>query len=89
MQYHKSRWYPGAIERLKTLLDKDPQFTRRDAAMFYLADSYDKVGRPAEALPYYDRLIKEFEKSEFLDKAQARVTAIRAEMDKKSGAVPQ
>ena len=89
MQYHKSRWYPGAIERLKTLLDKDPQFTRRDSAMFYLADSYDKVGRPAEALPYYDRLIKEFEKSEFLDKAQARVTAIRAEMDKKTGAVPQ
>ncbi len=89
VQYHKSRWYPGAIERLKVLLDKDPQFTRRDAALFYLADSYDKVGRPAEALPYYDRLIKEFEKSEFLDKAQTRVTAIRAEMDKKSGAVPQ
>lgn len=86
VMYHKSRWYPGAIERLKTLLDKDPQFTRRDAAMFYLADSYDKVGRPAEALPLYDRLIKEFEKSEFLDKAQLRVTAIRAEMDKKSGA---
>ena len=86
VMYHKSKWYPGAIERLKTLLDKDPQFTRRDAAMFYLADSYDKVGRPAEALPLYDRLIKEFEKSEFLGKAQARVTAIRAEMDKKSGA---
>jgi outer membrane protein assembly factor BamD len=86
VMYHKSKWYPGAIERLRTLLDKDPQFTRRDAAMFYLADSYDKVGRPAEALPWYDRLIKEFEKSQFLDKAQVRVTAIRAEMDKKSGA---
>jgi len=86
VMYHKSRWYPGAIERLKTLLAKDPQFTRRDAAMYYLADCYDKVGRPAEALPLYDRLIKEFEKSEFLDKAQVRVTAIRAEMDKKSGA---
>jgi outer membrane protein assembly factor BamD len=89
VMYHRSKWYPGAIERLKTLLDKDPQFTRRDAAMFYLADSYDKVGRPAEALPLYDRLIKEFEKSEFLGKAQARVTAIRAEMDKKSGADSQ
>ncbi len=89
VQYYKSKWYPGAIERLKTLLDKDPQFTRRDAALFYLADSFDKVGRLAEALPYYDRLIKEFEKSEFLDRAQIRVTAIRAEMEKKSGAVPQ
>ena len=86
VMYHKSKWYPGAIERLKTLLEKDPQFTRRDAAMYYLADSYDKLGRPAEALPLYDRLIKEFEKSEFLDKAQVRLTALRAEMDKKSGA---
>ena len=31
VQYYKSRWYPGAIDRLKTLLDKDPQFTRREA----------------------------------------------------------
>jgi outer membrane protein assembly factor BamD len=86
IQYHRSRWYPGAIERLKGLLDRDPQFTHRDSALFYLADSFDKVGRPAEALPYYDRLIKEFERSEFLDKAQLRATEIRAQMDKKSGA---
>ena len=85
VQYHRTRWYPGAIERLKPLLEKDPEFTHRDAALFYLADSIDKVGRPAEALPYFDRLIKEFEKSEFLERAQLRATAIRATMDKKSG----
>ena len=85
VQYHRTRWWPGAIERLKGLLDKDPQFTRRDAALFYLADSFDKGGRPAEALPYFDRLIKEFEQSEFLEKARLRATAIRAQMDKKSG----
>jgi outer membrane protein assembly factor BamD len=85
IQYHRTRWYPGAIERLKGLLDRDPEFTRRDAALFYLADSFDKVGRPAEALPYFDRLIKEFERSEYLEKAQLRATAIRAQMDKKSG----
>jgi len=89
VQYHRTKWYPGAIERLKTLLEKDPEFSHRDAALFYLADSFDKVGRPAEALPYYDRLIKEFERSEFLVNAQTRVTEIRAQMDKKSGAVPQ
>jgi outer membrane protein assembly factor BamD len=88
IQYHRTRWYPGAIDRLKGLIDKDPEFTRRDAALFYLADSYDKVGRPAEALPLFDRLIKEFERSEYLEKAQLRVTAIRAQMDKKSGATP-
>ena len=66
VQYHRTRWYPGAIERLRGLLEKDPQFTRRDAALFYLADSIDKVGRSAESLPYFERLIKEFVQSEFL-----------------------
>ena len=85
VQYHRSRWYPGAIERLKGLLEKDPQFTRRDAALFYLADSFDKVGKPAEALPYFDRILKEFEQSEFLERAKLRAEAIRASMDKKVG----
>lgn len=85
VHYHRQRWYPGAIERLKNLLDSDPEFTNRDAALYYLADSYDKLGRPAEALPFFERLIKEFEASEFLERAQLRADAIRAEMDKKIG----
>ena len=85
IQYHRSKWYPGAIERLKGLLEKDPQFTRRDAALFYLGDSFEKVGKPAEALPYFDRLLKEFEQSEFLDRAKLRAEAIRGSMDKKVG----
>lgn len=85
VQYHRSKWYPGAIERLKDLLQKDPEFTSRDAALYYLADSFDKVGRPAEALPYYDRLLKEFEQSEFLARAKLRADEIRADLDKKSG----
>ena len=89
IQYHRTRWYAGAIARLKPLLDTDPEFTHRDAALFYLADSYDKVGRPAEALPIFDRIIKEFERSEYLEKAQLRATAIRAQIDKKAGATPQ
>ena len=85
VQYHRTKWYPGAIERLKGLLEKDPEFTHRDAALFYLADSFEKLGRPAEALPYYDRLLKEFERSEFLERARERATAIRADMDKSVG----
>ena len=88
LQYFRQKWYPGAIERLKPLLDRDPQFSHRDAALFYLAESFDKVGRPAEALPYYDRLLKEFEQSEFLQRAELRAAAIRTQqIDKKSGGV--
>jgi outer membrane protein assembly factor BamD len=85
VQYHRSKWCPGAIERLKGLLEKDPQFTHRDAAMFYLADCYTLAGKPAEALPYFERIVKEFEQSEFLERAQLRSAEIRASMEKKSG----
>ena len=85
VQYHRTKWYPGAIERLRTLLEKDPEFSRRDAALFYLADSYDRIGRPAEALPHFERLIEEFEQSEFLERARLRAQGIRADMAKPIG----
>ncbi len=80
--YFRQRWYPGAVDRLKTLLDKDPEFTHRDAAYFYLGECYMKVNQPALALPYFDKLVKEFEQSEYLIEAQKRVEAIKAEMAK-------
>jgi outer membrane protein assembly factor BamD len=85
LHYHRQRWYPGAIERFKGILQQDPNFTNRDATYFYLAEALERIERPAEALPYYDRLIKEFEKSEFLAEAQKRAEAIRAGMEKKTG----
>ena len=32
-----------------------------------------KMQRPAEALPYFDRLVKEFEQSEYLEERQEAV----------------
>lgn len=78
--YYRSRWWPGAVDRFTTLLKNDPQFTRRDSVYFYLAECFMKVDRPAEALPYFDRLLKEFEQSEHLIEAQKRVDAIKAQM---------
>jgi outer membrane protein assembly factor BamD len=78
--YFRSRWWPGAVDRFKVLLEKDPEFTRRDSVYFYLGETFMKVGRPAEALPYFDRILKEFEQSEHLLEAQKRVDAIKATM---------
>jgi outer membrane protein assembly factor BamD len=80
--YWRSRWYPGAIDRFKAILAADPQYSNRDAVYFYLADSLVKIQRPAEALPFYERLIKEFETSEFLAEATKRSTALKAELAK-------
>src|SRR5205085_11676580 len=66
----KLPYYPAAIGRFQTLLKDDPQFTGRDAVYFYLAESLIKIGRKPEALPYFERLVAEFEKSEYLEKAR-------------------
>lgn len=82
--YFRVRWYPGAIDRFKDLLATDPNYTNRDAVYYHLAESLyrsateGQSAKKAEALPYYERLIKEFEKSEFLALAQKRVAELKA-----------
>jgi outer membrane protein assembly factor BamD len=68
--YWRNRWYPGAIDRFKAIVKSDPQYPKRDSVYYYLGDSLVKMGRRAEAIPYFDRLTKEFEQSEFLARAQ-------------------
>jgi outer membrane protein assembly factor BamD len=68
--YWRNKWYPGAIERFRALLKTDPAYPKRDAVYYHLGDSLVKMGRRAEAVPYFDRLVKEFEQSEYLAKAQ-------------------
>jgi hypothetical protein len=41
------------------------------------------LNRPAEALPYLDRLLKEFEQSEYLDEAKALAATLKADQAKK------
>ena len=76
--YYRQHWYPGAIDRFKSLLKQDPEYTARDGVYFYLAESLNKVNQPAEALPYYERLVAEFERSDYLDEAKKRIGAIKS-----------
>jgi outer membrane protein assembly factor BamD len=76
--YYRIKWYPGAVGRLVPMLVTDPEYTRRDAAYFILGESLIKVNKQAEALPYFERLVKEFESSEYLEKAKARITELKA-----------
>jgi outer membrane protein assembly factor BamD len=78
--YWRNRWYPGAIERLRAVLANDPEYPRRDAVYYHLADCFYKVGNRAQALPYYDRLTKEFDKSQYLALAQKYAAEIKAQM---------
>lgn len=76
--YWRIHWYPGAIDRLSALLKDDPDFTGRDGAYYYLGESLLQVNRKAEALPLYEKLVTEFEQSEFLQPASTRISEIKS-----------
>ncbi|HTI40647.1 MAG TPA: outer membrane protein assembly factor BamD [Vicinamibacterales bacterium] len=76
LYYYRARWYPGAIDRFKEVLKDDPGYPQRDAVYYYLAESLLKTEKKAEAVPYYDRLVKEFERSEYLDDARKRLETL-------------
>jgi len=82
--YYRQRWYPGAIDRFKTLLKQDPDYTGRDAVYFYLAEALAKVKQlEAEALPYYEKLVQEFEKSQYLQETYKRIAELKASVPNK------
>jgi len=80
--YYRQKWYPGAIDRFKSVLKDDPEYTGRDSVYFYLADALVKVKREAEALPYLEKLVAEFEKSEHLVMAQKMIADLKAQTAK-------
>jgi outer membrane protein assembly factor BamD len=73
---------PAAIERFKAILKNDPEYSRRDAVYFYLAEAYLKLNRTKEALPLLDRLIEEFETSEYLEQAKKLSETLKADEKK-------
>ncbi|MDE3157035.1 MAG: outer membrane protein assembly factor BamD [Acidobacteriota bacterium] len=75
--YFHINWYPGAIDRFQSILKSDPQYSGRDAVLFYLGESLVKLKRPAEALPYYVQLVKQFERSQYLQDAQKRIAELK------------
>jgi outer membrane protein assembly factor BamD len=86
MTYFRMKYYPGAMDRFREVLKEDPEYTRRDAVYYYMAESLrlsfeqNKANEAAraEALVYYERLLKEFEKSEYLENARKRLAELKA-----------
>lgn len=82
--YYRAKYYPGAIDRFKEVLKADPEFTSRDAVYYHLGESLlrqNQEASKAEALPYFERLLKEFSQSSYLESARRRVEELK-------GAVP-
>jgi outer membrane protein assembly factor BamD len=77
LTYYRLRWYIGAVQRLQALLKTDPEYSLRDAAYYHLGESLVRLNRQAEALPYFEKLVAEFERSEYLEEAQKRIAELK------------
>jgi outer membrane protein assembly factor BamD len=88
IQYYRQRWWPGAIDRFREVLNEDAGFTGKDRLYFYLADALARqyLERPdanadkrAEAIPYFERLLAEYPMSELRADAEMRLQQLRAQ----------
>jgi outer membrane protein assembly factor BamD len=78
--YFRNKWYPGAVERFVAILRDDPEYTQRDAVYFYLAESMVQLKREAEALVYYEKVLNEFQQSDYLKTSKARIAELKAKV---------
>lgn len=82
LYYERVKWCPGAVDRFQQLLKTDPQYTNRDGVYYYMGECYVLGKQNALALPYYDRLVKEFTSSRYLDRAKKRIAELKASAPK-------
>jgi outer membrane protein assembly factor BamD len=75
--FRRQGWYPGAIDRFREILRDDPEYTHRDAVYYHLAESLARMGNTAEAIPYFQRVVTEFDESEHLASAKRRLAELQ------------
>jgi outer membrane protein assembly factor BamD len=68
----------GAQSRYREVVEKYPNFSRLDKALYLLAETYVQVEQPDEAAKYFQRILREFPQSEFVGKAAEQLDAIGA-----------
>jgi outer membrane protein assembly factor BamD (BamD/ComL family) len=71
--YIKRKGYYAALQRLNALVDQYPNYSERDAVFFDLGNALTGLGRTNEAKLYYERVITEFPKSNYADRARRRL----------------
>ena len=77
--YYRIKWYPGAIPRFRKLLEDDPMYGGRDEVYFYLAECLARTDKKAEAIPYFERVVTEFDSSEHTDDAKKRLAELKTQ----------
>jgi outer membrane protein assembly factor BamD len=74
--YYLRRSYPAAADRYKEVLTKYPDFSGAPDALFNLAEALRQNNNEPESAIYYARIVSEHPKSERVNDAKQRLTAM-------------
>ncbi len=66
----------AARMRFQEIVDRYPNFSRADSALWYLGQSLERLKTPKEAAPYYGRIITEYPLSPLVSEAKDRLVAM-------------
>ena len=75
--YMKRRLYNAAVLRLNGIVEKYPNYKDKDAVFFDLGTSLAAMGRKPEARLYFERVLSEFPKSEYAERAKRKLDSLK------------
>jgi len=74
--------YRAARGRYREIVEKYPNFSQGDQALFGMAQCLEHLKVPKESVPYYSRLVHDFPLSPHVDEAKARLVAMKQPVPK-------
>ena len=75
---YKKGGLKGAQSRYREILDKYPEFTFMDEALFKLAVTYQLEEETDQAARYYQQIVRDYPNSEYVEKAKEQLQIIGA-----------
>jgi outer membrane protein assembly factor BamD len=75
--YIKRHSYNAAVLRLNALVEKFPEYADRAGVFYDLGTALSGLGRNAEARLYFERVLTEFPKSDYADRAKRRLDSLK------------
>ena len=68
--------YRAARGRYREIIEKYPNFSAGDQALYGMGQTLERLKTPKESVPYYSRLVRDFPLSPRVDEAKARLVAM-------------
>jgi outer membrane protein assembly factor BamD len=75
--YYTHNAFMAARSRFQEIVDKYPDYSEGDNALYYLGQSLEHLKRGNEAIPYYSHVIMDFPLSPLVPQAKERLTAMK------------